>query len=96
MIRTRDWKYVHRYPHGPHELHDLTADPDEEHDLSGTPDHAAVRAELAGRLGPARQADDLPWPPPAGTAEQEPVDMPHRADRPPPRHVDQTSTALWV
>ncbi|MBR7839697.1 sulfatase-like hydrolase/transferase [Actinospica durhamensis] len=23
MIRTADWKYVHRYPHGPHELYDL-------------------------------------------------------------------------
>ena len=23
MIRTREWKYVHRYPYGPHELYDL-------------------------------------------------------------------------
>ncbi len=30
MIRTREWKYVHRYPYGPHELYDLTRDPDEE------------------------------------------------------------------
>ncbi|MFE5242353.1 MULTISPECIES: sulfatase-like hydrolase/transferase [unclassified Streptomyces] len=50
MIRTRDWKYVHRYPHGPHELYDLTTDPGEEHNLSGNPHQAAVRAELAGRL----------------------------------------------
>jgi arylsulfatase A-like enzyme len=29
MIRTRRWKYVHRYPHGPHELFDLERDPGE-------------------------------------------------------------------
>lgn len=29
MVRTREWKYIHRYPYGPHELYDLTHDPDE-------------------------------------------------------------------
>jgi arylsulfatase A-like enzyme len=29
MVRTRDWKYVHRYPDGPHELYDLARDPGE-------------------------------------------------------------------
>jgi arylsulfatase A-like enzyme len=29
MIRTREWKYVHRFPDGPHELFDLVGDPDE-------------------------------------------------------------------
>jgi choline-sulfatase len=29
MIRTKEWKYVHRYPDGPHELFDLVADPGE-------------------------------------------------------------------
>lgn len=29
MIRSSSWKYVHRYPEGPHELYDLTADPGE-------------------------------------------------------------------
>lgn len=29
MIRTRRWKYVHRYPYGPHELFDLINDPGE-------------------------------------------------------------------
>ena len=33
MIRTREWKYVHRYPYGPHELYDLVNDPDERHNL---------------------------------------------------------------
>jgi choline-sulfatase len=30
MIRTKEWKYVHRYPYGPHELYDLRSDPEEE------------------------------------------------------------------
>lgn len=29
MIRTKEWKYVHRYPYGPHELYDLRNDPEE-------------------------------------------------------------------
>ncbi|WP_147915683.1 sulfatase [Ruania zhangjianzhongii] len=29
MIRNRRWKYVHRYPYGPHELYDLQHDPGE-------------------------------------------------------------------
>lgn len=29
MIRTREWKYVHRYPYGPHELFELVHDPGE-------------------------------------------------------------------
>lgn len=29
MIRNRDWKYIHRYPYGPHELYDLRNDPGE-------------------------------------------------------------------
>jgi arylsulfatase A-like enzyme len=50
MIRTRDRKYVHRYPHGPHELYDLAADPGEERNLADAPEHAGTRAELAARL----------------------------------------------
>ena len=33
MVRTKEWKYVHRYPYGPHELYDLVNDPDEKHNL---------------------------------------------------------------
>ena len=29
MIRTKEYKYVHRYPYGPHELYDLVNDPGE-------------------------------------------------------------------
>lgn len=50
MIRTRDWKYVHRYPHGPHELYDLVADPDEARNLADDPVHRDTRDDLAGRL----------------------------------------------
>ena len=33
MVRTREWKYVHRYPSGPHELFDLRNDPGERRNL---------------------------------------------------------------
>ncbi len=29
MVRTKEWKYIHRYPDGPDELYDLVHDPDE-------------------------------------------------------------------
>ena len=54
MIRTREWKYVHRYPYGPHELYDLINDPDEQtnlllsDDLSPTIKRRVV--ELKGEL----------------------------------------------
>lgn len=40
MIRNRHYKYVHRYPYGPHELYDLRNDPDETHNLVDRDDHA--------------------------------------------------------
>lgn len=33
MVRGRRWKYIHRYPYGPHELYDLLEDPAEETNL---------------------------------------------------------------
>jgi len=50
MVRTRDWKYVHRFPDGPHELFDLHADPDERVNCVDDPAHANRVAELRGRL----------------------------------------------
>ncbi len=50
MIRTQQWKYVHRYPFGPHELYDLAADPDERQNLVAATAHQARRAELLGTL----------------------------------------------
>jgi arylsulfatase A-like enzyme len=37
MIRTAEWKYVHRYPYGPHELYDLVNDPGERDNLVDDP-----------------------------------------------------------
>jgi choline-sulfatase len=50
MIRTRTWKYVHRYPYGPHELYDLAVDPGEKHNLIDSPDHQAKVVELRAGL----------------------------------------------
>lgn len=33
MIRTKEWKYIHRYPEGPNELYDLKHDPAERFNL---------------------------------------------------------------
>ncbi|MHA7269589.1 sulfatase-like hydrolase/transferase [Arthrobacter sp. HLT1-20] len=52
MIRTQDFKYVHRHPHGPHELYDLAADPGERVNLMldavPHPALASLRSRLAG------------------------------------------------
>lgn len=50
MVRDREWKYVHRYPYGPHELYRLTEDPAEEHnlvaDLAARPVVETMKARL--------------------------------------------------
>ena len=50
MIRTREWKYVHRHPDGPNELYGLVHDPDERRNLIDDPAHAprirSLRADL--------------------------------------------------
>lgn len=49
MIRTREIKYVHRYPYGPHEFYDLTNDPEERHNRVADPAYAdRVREMKAG------------------------------------------------
>ncbi len=50
MVRTREWKYVHRYPDGPHELYDLGNDPDEHNNRFEAPDQQERIAEMRGRL----------------------------------------------
>lgn len=50
MIRTHDWKYVHRYPLGPHELYDLQSDPDERRNEIGNPSNAGRVADLRRQL----------------------------------------------
>jgi arylsulfatase A-like enzyme len=50
MIRTREWKYVHRYPYGPHELYNLAEDPGERRNLVREAAHRERVVELRGRL----------------------------------------------
>lgn len=50
MIRSIRWKYVHRYPDGPHELYDLVADPSESTNLVSMPEHDEVVSGLRGEL----------------------------------------------
>lgn len=50
MIRTMTWKYVHRYPYGPHELYDLVNDPDERQNLIAKQKHQPIRESLQADL----------------------------------------------
>ena len=50
MIRNHEWKYVHRYPYGPHELFDLIKDPGERHNLVEEQAYNAVRESLKAQL----------------------------------------------
>lgn len=50
MVRTKDWKYVHRYPDGPNELYDLRTDPGEQTNLVSDPAYASTVREMRGRL----------------------------------------------
>jgi arylsulfatase A-like enzyme len=77
MVRTREWKYVHRYPYGPHELYDLRSDPGERTNLADDPARQRVRAELKGELDAwfVRYAD------PARDGAREPVTGKGQLDR---------------
>ncbi|WP_136608609.1 sulfatase-like hydrolase/transferase [Paenibacillus dokdonensis] len=50
MIRTRDWKYVQRYPYGPNELYDLVKDPGELTNLVDEPSVQEQRAVMKAQL----------------------------------------------
>ncbi len=50
VVRTREWKYVHRYPYGPHELYDLVNDPDERRNLIEDPGQQARVKEMRQML----------------------------------------------
>jgi arylsulfatase A-like enzyme len=50
MVRTAEWKYVHRHPHGPHELFHLSDDPGERRNLIDDPAAAATVGTLRARL----------------------------------------------
>jgi arylsulfatase A-like enzyme len=69
MIRSRDWKYIHRYPYGPHEFYDLAHDPDEAHDLIDSAEHQKCIAKMRGEL----DAWFLRYADPAVDGAREPV-----------------------
>lgn len=50
MIRNREWKYIHRYPYGPHELYHLANDPGETENLAGNPHYAEIQERLLAQL----------------------------------------------
>lgn len=50
MLRSHAWKYVHRYPLGPHELFDLVGDPDEHVNEIDNPQHAERVREMRKQL----------------------------------------------
>lgn len=50
MIRSKEWKYVHRYPYGPHELFDLQEDPEERRNLYGEAGFERVVEPMKTRL----------------------------------------------
>lgn len=50
MIRTRHWKYVHRYPYGPNEFYDLRNDPGEMNNLYGQALHSDKIEEMRAAL----------------------------------------------
>ncbi len=49
-IRTKEWKYVTRYPDGPYELYDLKNDLGEQFNLYGQPLQSAIQKELEAKL----------------------------------------------
>ena len=57
MIRTCEWKYIHRYPYGPHELYHLSVDPDEKVNLIEDAQYAPCRGIFAGYAGLRRQPE---------------------------------------
>ena len=50
MIRTKEWKYVHRYPDGPHGLYDMVNDADERQNLVDDPAHGDRKELLRGQM----------------------------------------------
>lgn len=51
MIRTREWKYVHNYPYGPHALYHVLNDPDENTNRIDDPSCMPVLESLRLGLG---------------------------------------------
>lgn len=81
MIRSHDWKYVHRWPAGPDELYHLSVDPQERRNLVDEPEAQQVRRALADELNGwfgrhARAERDGQRLPVIGTGQAAPADRP--------------------
>jgi len=50
MIRSKNWKYIHRYPYGPHELYNLKTDPNEDNNLFGQDEYEDINIEMRDKL----------------------------------------------
>lgn len=50
MIRTEEYKYIHRYPYGPHELYNLEVDPEEDKNLYDDENYRDVIVTLKTKL----------------------------------------------
>jgi len=50
MVRTKEWKYVYRHAHGPHELYDMVNDPDERNNLIDDPGQTERIGELRAMM----------------------------------------------
>ena len=51
MLRTREWKYVQRYPNGPDELYDLVNDPQERINLTDDVEFKNRQQSMSKELG---------------------------------------------
>ena len=50
MIRNTEWKYIHRYPYGPHELYHLKTDPGETANLIDDPTKQEIVSQMKSQL----------------------------------------------
>jgi arylsulfatase A-like enzyme len=50
MIRDKEWKYIHRFPYGPHELYNLAEDPEETKNLINEVEFADQADKMRGTL----------------------------------------------
>lgn len=50
MVRSQEYKYVHRYPYGPHELYHLVEDPEEQHNLIDDPAYSDQVATMRSTM----------------------------------------------
>ena len=50
MIRSKKWKYIHRYPYGPHELYNLENDSDENNNLINDKDYAKIVIKMRTKM----------------------------------------------